>query len=69
MQDDVDNDVPRLYDHSADLALVVGVTGSNLLDLWLVPHLDFGLGQDDIIPATHLFNTDGLRASFGADSL
>jgi transcription elongation factor len=47
----------------------VGVTGSNLLDLWLVPHLDFSLGQDNMIPAAQLFNANGLRASFGADSL
>ena len=47
----------------------MGLTGSNLLDLWLVPCLDFSLGQDDMITATQLFNADGLRASFGADSL
>jgi transcription elongation factor len=59
----------KLRRYKGDLALVVGLTGSNLLDLWLVPRLDFGLGQDDMIPAAQLFNADGLRASFGADSL
>ena len=34
----------KLRQYKGDLALVVGVTGSNLLDLWLVPRLNFGLG-------------------------
>ena len=54
----------KLRRYKEDLALVVGVTGSNLLDLWLVPHLNFGLGQDDMIPAAQLFNANGLRVSF-----
>ena len=53
----------KLQRYKGDLALVVGVTGSNLLDLWLVPRLNFSLGQDDMIPAAQLFNADGLRAS------
>ena len=31
----------KLRQYKGDLALVVGVTGSNLLDLWLVPLLEF----------------------------
>lgn len=51
--------------YKGDLALVVGITGSNLLDLWLIPRLDFNLGQDDITPAAQLFNVDGVKASCG----
>ena len=55
----------KLRRYKGDLALVVGLTGSNLLDLWLIPRLDFGLGPDDMTPAAQLFNVDGVRASFG----
>ena len=59
----------KLRRYKGDLALVVGLTKSNLVDLWLVPCLDFGLGQDDMTPAAQLFNVDGVRASFGEDSV
>jgi len=59
----------RLRRYKGDLALVVGLTRSNLLDLWLIPRLDFGLSPDDMTPAAQLFNVDGVRASFGEDSV
>ena len=59
----------NLRRYKGDLALVVGVTGSNLLDLWLIPRLDFNLGQDDMIPAAQLFNIDGVKASLGENSV
>ena len=42
---------------------------SNLLNLWLVPCLDFGLDQDDMTPPAQLFNINGVRATFGEDSV
>ena len=59
----------NLRQYKGDLALVVGITGSNLLDLWLILHLNFNLGQDDIIPAAQLFNVDGVKASCGENSV
>ena len=55
--------------YKGDLALVVGITGSNLLDLWLIPCLDFNIGQDDMTPAAQLFNIDGVKASLGEKSV
>ena len=55
--------------YKGDLALVVGITGSNLLDLWLIPCLNFNLGQDNITPAAQLFNVNGVKASCGENSV
>lgn len=59
----------KLRRYQGDLALVVGLTGSNLLDLWLLPRLDFNLGEDASTPPAQLFNVDGVRASLGEDSV
>jgi len=42
---------------------------SNLVDLWLLPCIDFNLGQDDLSLPAQLFNVDRVRASFGEDSM
>lgn len=50
----------KLWQYKGDLALVVGLMRSNLLNLWLIPCLDFNLGQKDTTPAAQLFNIDGV---------
>lgn len=57
-----------LRHYTGDIALVVEVTNSNLMQLWLIPRLVFGGMNDNLDrPPAHLFSADGAKKSLGDD--
>lgn len=53
--------------YKGDIALVVEVTNSNLLELWVIPRLEFDSTSNSVDrPPARLFSVEGARKSFGS---
>ena len=56
--------------YKGDIALVVGVTNSNFMELWLVPRLEFDDVKSNVDrPPAQLFSADGVKKSLGSNSV